>query len=89
MSLRYNKKNITMATRQHVKPAVPKEALEAEKVARHMYASLTQVKAPKAHPRGYIMGACTVLKVLMDQAVQQGADKEELKQYAISFVEGL
>ena len=35
------------------------------------------------------MGACTVLKVLMDQAVQQGADKEELKQYAISFVEGL
>lgn len=76
-------------SRPHSKPAVPKEAQEAERVAKHMYSSLTQVRAPKAHPAGYIMGACTVLKLLMDQAVQQGADKDTLKQYALNFVQGI
>ncbi len=76
-------------SRPHSKPAVPKEAVEAEKIARHMYKSLTQGNAPKAHPSGYIMGACTVLKLLMDQAVQQGADKDTLKQYALNFVQGI
>ena len=65
------------------------EAQEAERVAKHMYASLTQVRAPKAHPTGYIMGACTVLKLLFDQAVQQGANKDNLKQYALKFVQDL
>lgn len=75
--------------RKHKKPAVPKEAREAEKVARQMYGALTQQGAPKATPGGYIMGACTVLKMLMDQAVQQGCAKEDLKQYVRTFVEGI
>lgn len=70
-------------------PGMPKQAQEAEKVARQMYNSLTQTNAPKATPHGYIMGACTVLKMLLDQAEQQGSDKEELKQWAVSFIQTL
>jgi hypothetical protein len=73
-------------SRQHTKPSVPIEAQEAEKIAKHMYNSLTQQRAPKAHSQGYIMGACTVLKMLLDQAAQQGSDKEELKKLAVSFI---
>lgn len=72
--------------RNHRKPAVPRAAKEAERVARQMYGSLTQQGAPKATPSGYIMGACTVLKMLMEQAVQQGSDKKQLRQYAASFI---
>lgn len=75
--------------RTHVKPAIPKEAVEAELVAKQMYKSLTQKTAPKAHPMGYIMGACTVLKMLIDQAEQQGSDKEELKGHALAFISNL
>lgn len=52
-----------------------------------MYASLTAPNAPRATSTGYIMGACTVLKILMDQAEAQGADKEALKAQAMKFVE--
>ena len=76
-----------MATRKnHSKPLVPQHVAEAEKIAKHMYNSLTQQRAPKAHSQGYIMGACTVLKMLLDQAAQQGSDKEELKKWAVSFI---
>lgn len=79
----------TKAKKTHKKPAVPKEVKEAEKVTRHLYTSLTLEGAPKAHPKGYIMGACTLLKILYNQAVEQGADKNELKLYAIRFAAGL
>jgi len=75
--------------RQHKKPAVPREALEAERVAKQMYNSLTQKTAPKATPAGYIMGACQVLGMLLSQAEQQGADKERLKLFAIQHIHGL
>lgn len=75
--------------KQHRKPAVPKGFKEAEKVAKQMYGSLTETGAPKATPTGYIMGACTVLKILLDQAEQQGANKNELKQYALGFIQGI
>lgn len=79
-----------MATsRQHKKPEVPREAQEAERVAKHMYTSLTQAKAPKASPAGYIMGACTVLQLLLDQAGRQGADKNALKQFSLNFIQGI
>lgn len=79
-----------MATNKtHKKPAVPKEAVEAAKVAKQMYLSLTEKGAPKASPEGYIMGACTVVKLLLDQAVAQGSDKEELKLHALNFINGL
>lgn len=76
-------------SRQHKKPEVPHEVQEAEKVARHMYASLTQVKAPKATPNGYVMGACVLFKALLDQAAQQGADKDALKQWSLNFIQGI
>lgn len=76
-------------SRPHKNPEVPHEAQEAERVARHMYTSLTQVEAPKATPTGYIMGACTVLKLLLEQAAQQGADKDELKQWSLKFIQGI
>lgn len=75
--------------RKHRKPAVPREAKEAEKVARQMYDSLTCDKAPKATPSGYIMAACHVLGMLMTQAAAQGADKEKLKLYALQYINGL
>jgi len=74
-------------SREHKKPTTPKEVKESEKVAKHMYASLTEPKAPRATSTGYIMAACSVLKILMDQAEAQGADKESLKQQAIKFIE--
>lgn len=76
-----------MATnRQHTKPAVSKDAKDAEKVTQTLYMALTQEGAPRATPTGYIMAACTLLKMLVDQAEQQGADKEALKQYAFEVV---
>lgn len=74
---------------KHKKPTVPKEAREAEKVAKQMYESLTAEGAPKAHPLGYIMGASMVLKMLVDQAVQQGANREQLKAQALAYVQGI
>lgn len=75
--------------RTHRKPTVPKEALEAEKVAKQMYTSLTQKDAPKATPSGYIMGACYVLKMLIEQAVNQGSNKDGIKLYAHQFIESI
>ena len=75
--------------RQHKKPEVPSEALEAERVARQMYTSLTGAAAPKATPAGYIMGACKVLEMLIGQAVEQGSDKDSLKLFALQFIHQL
>lgn len=76
-----------MATkRTHKKPQVSKEAKEAELVAKQMYSSLLQTDAPKAHPIGYIMGASMVIKMLIDQAVKQGEDKDSLKSQTIAYI---
>ena len=76
-----------MATsRQHRKPEVPKEALEAERVAKQMYASLTLKTAPSATPAGYILGACTLRKAILDQAGQKGGDREQLRQLALDYI---
>lgn len=72
--------------KKHTKPAIPKEAVEAEIVAKQMYQSLTSPSAPKAHPLGYVMGASMVLKMLIDQAVQQGSDREMLKAQAVTYI---
>ena len=71
----------------HTKPAIPQEAKEAELVAKQMYSSLTSPDAPKAHPLGYIMGASMVLKLLIDQAVQQGEDRDKLKAQAMTYIQ--
>ena len=76
-------------SRQHKKPSVPKEAVEAEKVAKHIYSSLTLKTAPKATPQGYMFGTLTVLRILMEQATEQGSDKEQMKKQAIQFILGL
>lgn len=73
----------------HTKPAVPREAIEAEQVAKQMYSSLTAPEAPKAHPMGYIMGASMVLKMLIDQAVQQGEDRNKLKAQAMTYIQAI
>lgn len=70
----------------HTKPAVPREAQQAGKVADRMYSSLKAPGAPKASPMGYIMGASYVLKMLIDQAVQQGEDRTALKAQAMAFI---
>ena len=70
----------------HKKPAIPKEAQQAEKVTQQMYQSLTEPGAPKASPMGYIMGASMVLKMLIDQAVQQGEDRDALKAQAMAYI---
>ena len=67
--------------------AVPHEAVEAEKVARRMYESLTSEGAPRATPTGYVMGAGLVMKLLLDQAVSQGGDREALKRQALAYIE--
>ena len=72
--------------RTHRKPAVPREAREAEKITEQMYSSLKAPDAPKASPMGYIMGASMVLKMLIDQAVQQGESRDMLKAKAISII---
>ena len=71
----------------HTKPAVPQEAVEGEAVCKQMYQSLTAPDAPKAHPKGYILGASMVLKMLIDQAVQQGEDRNELKAQAMAYIQ--
>ena len=70
----------------HKKPEVPREALEAEKITEQMYSSLMTPDAPKASPMGYIMGASMVLKMLIDQAVQQGEDRDRLKTQAMAYI---
>lgn len=75
--------------RNHKMPKVSKEAKEAENIARQMYASLTADGAPKATPTGYVIGACLTLKLLYDQASQQVADKGELKETIIKFVQDI
>lgn len=71
-------------TKQHRKPAVPRAA---EKVARQMYQALTAEGAPRATPTGYIMGAAMVFKMLIEQAAQQGGDKESLKAQALAYIQ--
>ena len=73
----------------HTKPAVPKEAQQAEKIVEQMYSSLKAPDAPKASPMGYIMGASMVLKILIDQAVAQGEDREALKAQAMTFIQAM
>ncbi len=70
----------------HTKPAVPRAALQAEKVTETMYQSLKAPGAPKASPQGYIMGAAMTLKLLIDQAVQQGEDRNILKAQALTYI---
>lgn len=72
--------------RTHKKPAVPREVQEAEKVVTQMYSSLTAEGAPKASPQGYIMGASMALKLLIDQAVAQGEDRDALKRQALTYI---
>lgn len=72
--------------RPHTKPAVPKEAQQAEEIVKQMYSSLTAPGAPKASPMGYVMGASMVLKMLIDQAVQQGEDRNALKNQAMRYI---
>ena len=66
---------------------MPREAKQAEKVTQQMYQSLTAPGAPKASPQGYIMGAAMVLKMLIDQAVQQGEDRDMLKAQAMAYIQ--
>jgi len=73
----------------HTRPAVPVEALQAEKVTRTMYEALKADGAPKASPQGYIMGAAMTLKLLIDQAVQQGEDRDRLKAQAMVIIQAI
>lgn len=73
----------------HTKPIVPRVALEAEAVTKQMYESLKAEGAPRATPQGYIMGASMVLKMLIDQAVKQGCDRDELKAQAMTYIMAL
>lgn len=75
--------------RNHKKPTIPQEFVEAEKVAKKMYASLMLKTSPKATPTGYVLGACTVLKMLIDQASAQGADKVYLKKIVVDFMNNI
>ena len=70
----------------HTKPALPKEAQQAEKIAAQMYSSLTAPGAPKASPMGYILGASYTLKMLIDQAVEQGEDRDKMKAQALTYI---
>lgn len=73
----------------HRKPAEPKVAKEAQLVAEQMYNSLKAPGAPRATVLGYVMGASMALKLLLDQAVQQGGDKDKLKLQAMAYVQAL
>ena len=73
----------------HTKPAMPMAAQQAEKVVTQMYSSLKAPGAPKASPQGYIMGAAMVLKLLIDQAVAQGEDRDALKAQAMMFIQAM
>ena len=70
----------------HTKPAVSIAAKQAERITETMYQSLKAPGAPKASPMGYIMGAAMVLKLLIDQAVAQGEDRDALKAQALTIV---
>lgn len=74
---------------QHKRPVAQRANNEAEKVAKQMYSSLMLKTAPKATPNGYIVGAAMVMKALIDQAVQQGSDKEQLKTVAIGLIQDI
>jgi hypothetical protein len=77
--LKYNKQKKNMQNkRNHKKPEVTQQSLEAANVAKQMYRSLTLKNAPKATPQAYVAGACMVLKILVEQACQQGTDKDVL-----------
>lgn len=71
----------------HARPRIPAEAVEAEKITGVMYSSLTAPGAPRATPRGYIMGASMVLKMLIDQAVRQGEDRDAMKAQAMAYIQ--
>lgn len=73
----------------HAKPAVPRVAQQAEKVTETMYQSLTAPGAPKASPQGYIMGAAMTLKLLIDQAVAQGEDRDALRAQALAIISAI
>lgn len=73
----------------HRKPAVPLAAQQAMKVTEQMYNSLKAPDAPKASPQGYIMGASMVLKMLIDQAVAQGENRDALKAQAMMFIQAI
>ena len=75
--------------RTHTKPAVPLAVQQAEKITKQMYQSLKAPDAPKASPMGYIMGASMVLKMLIDQAVAQGEDRNELKAQAMAYIQAM
>lgn len=70
----------------HTKPVVPLAAQQAMKVTEQMYKSLKAPDAPKASPQGYIMGASMVLKMLIDQAVAQGENRDALKAQAMTYI---
>jgi hypothetical protein len=74
---------------QHKRSVAQRVNNEAEKVAKQMYSSLMLKTAPKATPQGYIVGATIVLKALIDQAVQQGSDKEQLRAVAIGLIQDI
>ena len=75
--------------KSHTKPAVPREVQQAEKVTEQMYQSLMAPGAPTASPMGYIMGASMVLKLLIDQAVAQGEDRDALKAQAMAYIQAI
>ena len=75
--------------RKHKKPEVSREMGEAERIAKHMYDSLCQARAPKGHPAGYILGAGYVMKMLLEQAVRQGGDKDSLKAQAMAIIQSI
>ena len=79
-------KKQTTRKRKHTKPQVPREAVESVAVAKTMYAALLAEGAPKAGPMGYVLGACTTVKILIDQACQQGEDRGELRRKALEFI---
>ena len=68
---------------------MPREAKQAEAVVERMYRSLTAPDSPKASPMGYIMGASMVLKLLIDQAVAQGEDRDALKAQAMAYIQAI
>lgn len=70
----------------HRKPTIPLAAKQAMAVTEQMYQSLKAPDAPKASPQGYIMGASMVLKMLIDQAVEQGEDRDALKAQAMTYI---
>lgn len=71
----------------HKKPEVPREIREAEVIAKQMYSSLTASGAPQASAMGYVAGASMTLKMLIDQAAQQGEDRQALKAQAMAFIQ--